>query len=277
MNEQLKQYFSADGAYLNIPENVHLESPIVLHFPTSTAPQHIIMGKNSKAIFIELEANNAQTYIYLKDNACLNYTILQKLPKYLAITIIQDANSQLDSQILGFGGKTNHISFNASLTGANANCNVNALEYTKDSETHTLDIQIEHAHPNSTSNTVIRSVLDHNSRCIMNGKILVTKYSSQVRANLQHKTMLLSEYAKIDSKPQLEIYNDDVVCSHGSSIGTFAADALLYMNSRGISMLEAQQLLLQSFIAPIINAIPCASIQQLVQQLLFSEKQLCDF
>lgn len=276
MNEQLKHYFSADGTCLTIPANVRLEQPIVLRFPTSQQQTHIIMAANSKAIFIALDPNQTQIFIHLKNNACLSYSILQQQTKHLTIKVIQDVNSQLNSQILGFGGKTNYISFQASLVGVNASCNINALEYTKDFDTHTLDIQVEHAKPNSTSHTVIRSVLDHNSSCLMNGTILVTKNSSQVKANLQHKTILLSEQAKIASKPQLEIYNDDVVCSHGSSIGTLAASALLYMNSRGISLLEAQQLLLQSFIAPIITAIPCPSIQQHIQQLLFPEAQSCN-
>ena len=285
----LNQCSSTARTSINIPKNVTIDQPIVILYDNndSSPENYISIGKNSKAQLIELYlnntttklTNNAKTTINLDDNACLTHTILQQSTNYdtqfTKIYATQKTNSQLHTQILLHGGNSNNISLHVLLAGSNAICNINALEYTKQQETQALDIQVEHKHANSTSNTAIKSVLDNSSHCLMNGKILVAKNANLVKADLQHKTMLLAEHAKIDSKPQLEIYNDDVACSHGSSIGKLDFNALLYMNTRGISTIEAKQLLLQSFIAPVINAIPHAAIQQYMYQLIFPGENLC--
>lgn len=285
--EKIDKLFSVDGAYVNIPDNTVIDSPIVILYATSStqkeytiAPENnILIGKNSKAHIIEIYLNQhttkfstaAQTTIHVDENANLEHTILQQSNivdcQHLLLTSKQQKNSQVNTQIFTYGGKENRIKYNHSLVGNNAVCNIKSLEYTKQTAQHIFDLLIEHKHPNTASDTVIRSVLDNSSKCCMHGKIIVSKDTPQVKANLQHKTILLSEQAKIDSKPELEIYNDDVSCSHGSTIGKLDMNALLYMNSRGISTIKATQLLLQSFISPIIDGVQCSKTKQQLRQL----------
>jgi Fe-S cluster assembly protein SufD len=289
-----EKHFDAAGAYINIPDNMIVETPIVILYATNHEQKsqpfiphnHISLGKNSKAQIIEIYLNkqatpfltSAQTTIQVQNNANLAYTLLQQAnigdQQNLTLQILQQANSQLNAQVFTHGGKTNHVVLKAILAGNNATCNINALEYGKQAETHALNLQIEHLHANSTSNVTIRSVLDDNAKGSLYGKILIPRNISKIKAKLQHKTMLLSEHAKIESKPQLEIYNDDVICSHGASIGRLDLDALLYMHSRGISTMEAKQLLLQSFIAPVIEAVQCINTKQQIKQLFFPKVAL---
>ena len=237
------------------------------------------MVKNSKIQLIEIYINNAttqlvtnaQTTINMDNNAKLNYTILQQANindcQQLKVNINQKNNSQLDSQIFSYGGNKNQVILNSELIGEKASCCINALEYTKISQQQILNLNIKHLHPNTNSKTIVRSVVDGYSSCTMHGRIFVGKDINKINAKLQHKTILLSEQAKIDSKPELEIYNDDVVCSHGSTIGKLDPNALMYMNTRGISTNEARLLLLQSFIDPILTPIQCFIMQNNIKQL----------
>ena len=282
------------STYINIPDNVTINNPIVIMYTANPEPKsicftphnHIILGKNSKAQIIEIYLNqkaipfvtNAQTLVEVQDNANLTYTMLQQAniedQQKLTLQIIQQTNSQVHGQIFSYGGKTNQVALNTLLTGKYANCDFKALEYSKQTEKLALNIQVEHRNIDSVSNVFIRSILDDQSTCSVYGKVLVPPNITNIKAELQHKTILLSEQAKIETQPQLEVYNDNVTCSHGASIGKLDEDALIYMYTRGISILEAKQLLLQSFIAPIIDTIPCINTRQHVKQLFCPEVSL---
>lgn len=290
-NKPYSQQANENGTYINIPASIHIDTPIFILYtyvnkptPSCSMPHNnIVLEKNSKAHIIEIylsEHENsfhtkAHTTIQMQDNANLTYTILQQATitdqQNLGVHITQHANTAMHGQIFNYGGGVNRININSILSGANASCNFNVLQYATHTAIHTLNLHIEHQHAHTTSNSVIKSVVDDQAKCSVSGKILVPANITAIKANLQHKTMLLSEHAQIESKPQQEIYNDNVSCSHGSSIGKLDADALLYMATRGIPFSMAKNLLLQGFIAPSINAISCANFRQQVQQLFYRE------
>jgi Fe-S cluster assembly protein SufD len=285
------QHCDKNGTYINIPEDTTIDTPIIICYTpdttqtlTSFTPHNcIVLGKNSKVQIIEIYLNQqekpfctaAHTNIQVQEAAHLTYTLLQQAniadQQNLTLQISQHANSNVYGQIFNYGGSINQITLKAILEGNNTQCTFNALEYSKQAETHTLNLQIEHMHACSTSNVTIRSVVDDQAKCSVYGKILVPPNIAEIKANLQHKTMLLSEQATIESKPQLEIYNDNVSCTHGSSVGRLDEDALLYMSTRGIPTLIAKHLLLQGFIAPIINAVPCTNTRQQLEKLFCPE------
>jgi len=289
--QTVDQRFSIDGAQINIPNNTIITNPIIILYEAPliqekyhiTPQNHIVIGNNSKVNIIEIYLNKqqsifstkAQTIIQVQDNAQLSYTILQQAntadQQNLIVQIQQQTDSQVNSQIFSYGGKINQITLQATIAGYNATCNIHALGYSKQTENHYLNLQIIHTHSASTSAVNIRSVLDDHAKCSVHGKILVARNAPKIKANLQHKTILLSEHAEIESKPQLEIYNDDVICTHGSSIGELDLNALLYMNTRGISTIEAKQLLLQGFIAPNIDVVQCTNFRQQIKQLFCPE------
>ena len=287
---------NADEICIKIKDNVIVELPIILLYifavdatkHSSTPTTKITVGSNSAVTLQELYINNnqqcqlqvaAQTSIQLASNAQCNHTILQQSAgndqQTLTVNALQQQGSILHSHVFGAGGASNSVTIRVTLAGSKARCNLQSLLYTTDANSHNIDILMDHQHGDSTSSTVVKSVLQHNSRAAMHGKILVAKQANQVNAALKHKTMLLSPLAKVVSQPQLEIYNDDVICSHSSTIGQLDPNALLYMNTRGIATIDAEQLLVQSFVASIISSMPNMQMQQHVNSLLFPRELLC--
>lgn len=289
---QLIKHYSNTGVYLQIPEYYSETTPIIIDFTKQAALEdhrlfapknHILVEKYSNAQVIEIYNNTqsgpwqtkAQTTIELQEHASLAYILLQQAHSNdqlnITITVTQASNSNFQTQLFSYGGNNNQITLHTNLTGNNTACSIHALTYGKQQEQHDLTLQIKHDSANSRSNLNIRSLVDHYATCSLDGNIYVAANTAKTTANMQHKTLLLADTATINSKPQLEIYNDEVVCSHGSSIGQLDANALLYMNCRGIPTNLAKQLLLQSFIAPIINNVANLEFKQQLQTLFCPE------
>ena len=131
-----------------------------------------------------------------------------------------------------------------------------------------LDTQtfIDHAHPNCNSNELYKGVLEDYSRGVFNGKIIVHRDAQKTNAYQQNSTLLLSKDATMDSKPQLEIFADDVRCSHGATIGQLDEDALFYLRSRGLTRTEASALLQQAFIGEVLDKCPNEDVRAFLEQ-----------
>lgn len=290
----LNHGLTTDGVYLEIPEHTQLDKPLVLlHINEAniepqmvTVHNHIMIGAGAKVTLLEVYLSiannnyftNATTNIQLAERASLAHSIIQtaatdptalvtqgegyiKGAQLLDLTIEQQADSKLNLHALAGRGDLNRLELNVKLADNNANCTFAALECPRQTEVHDIQLNIDHLATHCVSNANIRGVVTDSARAAFTGRITVHQHATQAEADLQHKHLLLSPRAEADSRPQLEIYNDDVKCSHGSAIGQLDPQALFYMTTRGIPLVEAKQLLISGFIAEIIDTIPSAELR----------------
>jgi Fe-S cluster assembly protein SufD len=154
------------------------------------------------------------------------------------------------------------------LDGEGAECTLNGL-YLADGETvvdtHTT---IDHAQPHCPSHEVYKGILGGRSRAVFNGKIIVRQDAQKTDAKQTNKALLLSDDAQIDTKPQLEIFADDVKCTHGAAIGQLDEDAMFYLRARGIGEVEARSLLIHAFAGEVIDGIAVEAVRERVQQVM---------
>lgn len=277
---------SADGIIVNILDNAVIDEPIVLinsAANTNKSNNTINIGKNSQVQIIEYfmsddnnSHNTVSTEINCSNNSQLKHCILQHASNYASInqfstTVIkQAADSTVNSNIFSFGGGNNNINVNISLQGSNASSNTSCLAFTNNTEKQTVLLNINHEHPECTSNTLSRSVLKDSSVTDFTGRIIVHPHAKKSLADLQIKNLLCSPKAQANNRPELEIYNDDVRCSHGSTTGQIDPDALFYMRSRGIDKDTATAMLIAGFIKPVIDNCAIPMVAEYIYSLINS-------
>lgn len=265
--------FMTDGLYLSIPAGTLVNKLIyVVHLHTeantSSYPYHFIqLGENSEATVIEQYLGhtdhayftNIITDIELKQAACLQHYRLQEEAKqayHIAGVHIQQAqDSVYKSYQFSTGAQLSRLDIQANLIGKGAECLLHGLYQATQQQTMDHHITLEHRVPGTHSYTNYRGTADDKAKAIFNGRIFVEKDAQKTHADLINKNLLLSKTAEINTKPELEIYADDVKCSHGATIGQLDEEALFYLRSRGIEQHEARELLLQAFAQVIIDEV----------------------
>ncbi len=150
------------------------------------------------------------------------------------------------------------------LAGEGADATLGGLYVPRGRDVHDQLTFVDHAVPRCTSNQLYKGVLDDDSRGVFNGKVLVRKDAQQTLAYQQNRSIVLSDSATADTRPQLEIYADDVKCSHGATIGQLDDEALFYLRQRGISARDAQRLLMQAFVGEVVELLPVSSLRDQV-------------
>lgn len=273
------EFFSSklglEGIIIDIAANSIINEPIILincSAINNKSINTINIGQNSQVQIIEYlmsddanSNNQVTTNINCAAGSQLRHCVLHHsnnndtITQQSATKINQDRDSNVVTNIFSFGGGLNKIQMAIALQGANAHCSTSNLAYTHDSENQDVLLTIDHEHESCTSQTLARGVLKDKSLTNLLGKITVHPGAKKTIADLQIKNLLCSPKAQAINKPELEIYNDDVKCSHGSSTGQIDADALFYMRSRGIGIAEATEMLIAGFIQPVIDSctIPC--------------------
>lgn len=250
---------------INIPSNITLDKPIYLN-NNKNLNINIIINNNSKIDIIDHKSNsnlNSKTNILCKDNTAIDYYLIQE-HNTATVNIDQNTSSHVVINLLSSNLNNNKLQLNINLLNKLAKIYVNALQNTQQNAINQINLLINHLSPDCSSYTVTRSIAADKSTANITGKILVNKNANNTYADLQNKSLLLSKYATINSCPELDIYNQDIACSHGSSIGHLEQDALFYMQARGINIDLAKTLLLQAFIEPIIKNI---KYQQIIKYL----------
>lgn len=248
-----------------IKDNIIIEKPIYL-INHSTRDLNIIInsGNNSQCTIIDHRQNeNNITKIICNNNSITDYYLIQSTDNS-QINIQQKFNSKFNAKLLADNYSNNKLQLEINLLEPNANIELNILQNTKQQSNQYINLLINHLTTNSSSYTLARSTAHDQSNAELIGKIIVHKSSAKTHANLQSKSLLLSKQASITSCPELLIDNNDVVCSHGSSVGNLDANALFYMQSRGISLEDATQILLQAFLQPVLQKI---KYQQIIDYL----------
>ncbi len=266
-----------DGVIVRIPAGAQVEHPIHLVFVSSSPQASLISsprvvieaGAGSHAIVVQDHVSvaggrphvtNAVTEVRVGENAHLELAVLQREDDsdiHIAnLAVHLERDSRFASHVVTLGGRLIRNDLTAVLAGAGADCTMHGL-YVGTGErlidNHTL---VDHAVPNGTSRELYKGILADDSRGVFRGRVVVRPDAQKTDASQQNPNLLLSDGTEIDTKPQLEIYADDVKCSHGSAIGRIDEEALFYLRARGIGAREARALLTRGFAAEILAALP---------------------
>ncbi len=216
---------------------------------------------------------NSVTECYIAENAQADHYVLQTTPANVRWVnfsqAVQSANSLYNNYTYTLpGGALFRNNLHLDLNGNNTESHLYGLYLTGPNQLADNHTCVNHLFPNCFSNELYKGVLMKDSRAVFNGKIFVKQDAQKTNAFQQNNNMLLSNNAVIDSKPQLEIFADDVKCSHGSTVGNFNNEALFYLKSRGIGEVAARNLLVKAFAFDVTNKIQIPAVQGYVEKLI---------
>lgn len=289
-----------DGVFIYIPDNTTVSKPIqIVNYTGFNHPLFkqtrflIIAGKNSH--FSLIQCNDSVNHqksishsiceIHLQENASLNYIKMQNLNDQSALIntnfITQQKDSKLTSISFNLNGGLIQTEEYCMLSGENAEVDVTGL-YVTDEKQHIVNqVNIIHQEKNCRSNQLFKGIMDDASTAVFNGHVKVLQGAQKTEAFQSNKNILLSDKAKITTRPFLEIYADDVKCSHGATIGQLDENAMFYMRARGISYPNARMLLLYAFADEIINRVNITPlhvyIEDSVKKRLRGELSSCEY
>lgn len=276
-----------DGAFISVPDGVVLETPIHLVFlsvaddgPTVSFPRNLIVaGNQSQFSLIETYYGsddgqyftNTVTEIVARENAVLHHHKIQRegiQAFHIANFVVDQArNSTVTCHSLSFGGALVRNDANLILSEG-AEGTLNGL-YVADGKQHVDNhTAINHAKPHAASHELYKGVLNGRASAVFNGKVIVAKDAQKTDAKQTNRNLLLSGDAVINTKPELQIYADDVRCTHGATIGQLEENALFYLRSRGIGEDEARRLLIHAFARDIIDRIQPKDLRDVLDEEL---------
>jgi Fe-S cluster assembly protein SufD len=172
------------------------------------------------------------------------------------------------SNAINLGGSLVRNNVNALFAGERAECTLNGLSVATGTQLVDNHTVIDHATPRCESHELYKAVLDGSARGVFNGKIFVRQDAQKTDAKQTNKTLLLSDEATIDTKPQLEIFADDVKCTHGATVGQLDEEQVFYLRARGIGLAEARDLLTFAFATDVINRVHVSSLREKLDALL---------
>ena len=282
----LNSSLATSGFTISVEKNSIVENPIeILFFNTieNNFTQYrntISVGENSEARFIERIQNinctssfvNHFTQINCNHNSKVEYNKIQNNTSESRLIDTMEINQNEDSvccvNTLIFGGSFTRNNLNFEQNGTNCESNMNGVSVLTDSQLADNHTFVDHKSSHCRSNELYKGVYIDNSKGVFNGKIMVRPDSQKIDAFQANNNLLISETATIDSKPQLEIYADDVKCSHGCTIGQLDKDALFYMRSRGIAIEEAKAVLTYAFASEAIENISIPEVKKVAKKLL---------
>ncbi|MCL5035101.1 MAG: Fe-S cluster assembly protein SufD [Bacteroidetes bacterium] len=266
--------FTADGAFVYIPDGTEIEEPLHLLF-ISTGPGEfisqprniIIAGTNSSVRIVEHYVSldggtyftNAVTQIHAGENSSVNLVKIQSESLNAYHIATTDAslsgNASFVSHSLSFGASINRHDLNVGLKGEGSDATLEGLYLLSGNQLSDTHSMIDHVSPHCTSQEHYKGVLDGKSHGVFNGKIMVRKGAQQTNSYQENRNIILSSEAKVDTKPQLEIFADDVKCSHGATVGQLNRESMFYLRSRGISEEQAKLILIYAFASDVLKDI----------------------
>ncbi len=276
-----------DGLFIYIPENVKCQSPmqlvnIVNHKnPLFLQTRNIIiLEKNSELTFLHCDDSledinsfkNSVTQIFIGENALMNHYKLQN--KHISSVLLNttfidiESHGTLNSIIITFNCGTIRNEFIVNLNGEKALANVSGLCLIDKTQHIDNQLFIKHFAPCCKSIQTFKGILDDNAYSVFSGNIYVDKKSYKTEAYQINKNILLTDKAKVISKPFLEIYNDDVICQHGSTTGQLDSEAMFYMRQRGICEKNSKLLLMHAFADEVVKKIKLEPLLQQTQNMV---------
>jgi Fe-S cluster assembly protein SufD len=287
----LNTAFVQDGAFLYVPVNVILEEPIHLIYistkrgePFAVHPRNlIVLEEGSKAGLVEtyacLDASaylmNVVTEIVLGKGAVLEHDKLQQESERAyhikTLHVRQLTESSYTSNSINLGGSIVRNTITAELGGQRSIATLNGLTLGTGAQLIDNHTAIDHATSHCESHELYKSILDGKSHGVFNGKIFVRKDAQKTDAKQTNQTLLLSDDALIDTKPQLEIFADDVKCTHGATVGQLDAEQVFYLRSRGISEEKARDILTFAFAGDVVQRITIKPLKNQLESLVHAK------
>jgi Fe-S cluster assembly protein SufD len=282
----LNTAFASEGAYIYIPKNKEVEKPIeIIYFSTGTEaalmtqPRNlIVVGENAHVQIIERHQSltentvftNSVTEIFAEKRAYIDYYKIQNDRKTASLIdntfIKQEQGSFCHVHTFSLGGKLTRNNLNFFQKGTQCESTLKGISILNEKQHvdhHTL---VQHQAPNCESHQDYKGLYADASTGVFNGKVYVEKQAQKINAFQQNNNILIDEKATINAKPQLEIFADDVKCSHGCTIGQFDEDALFYLQSRGIPKTEAQGLLMYAFANTVLESVKIPELKRRINK-----------
>jgi Fe-S cluster assembly protein SufD len=271
----LNTAFFQDGGFIYVPAGRVVEKPIhLLYISTATDPgttSHprnlVVVEKGGQATVLETYVStadaayftNAVTELILADGATLEHCKFQdEAPSAFHVAAIHaqlGPKANLISHSFATGARLSRNNIRTALAGEGVECILNGLYVIKGDQLADHHMVVEHAQPHCNSHEYYNGILDGRSKGVFHGRILVRQIAQKTDAKQTNKNLLLSDDATADTKPQLEIYADDVKCTHGATIGQLNEESIFYLRARGIGMDTARQMLIHAFAGEIIERI----------------------
>lgn len=291
----LNTAFIQDGAFVFLPKGASVTDVIHVLFvsigggePTIAHPRNLIVAEEgSQATVVETYiglgtgayCTNAVTEIAMGPNAALtHYKLQQEGDAAFHVATVQarqEADSRFASHVVSIGGGLVRGDINAVLDAPGGSCTLDGLYLATGRQHVDHHTSIDHRRPHCTSRELYKGILDGHSTGVFNGKVFVRTGAQKSDAGQVNKNLLLSEDAVVNTKPQLEILNDDVKCSHGATIGRLDEDALFYLRARGIGADEARQLLIYAFANEVIGRVAIEPLRARLERTI--ALRFCDF
>jgi Fe-S cluster assembly protein SufD len=292
----LNSAFIRDGAFVHVPRGVVVERPIHLLFistdnssPTASHPRNLIIAqRDTQATIIEsyvglndgVYLTNAVTEVSVAENAVVDHCKLQQESAdgyHVATTQVrQQRASRFSSHYFSLGGQLVRNEVNVTLDDEGCECTLNGLYIAAGDQHMDSRTRIDHAKPHCNSHELYKGILDDRAKGVFNGIIYVHPDAQKTDAKQSNRVLLLSDDAVIDTKPQLEIYADDVKCTHGATVGQIDETALYYLRSRGIYEDLARSLLVYAFANEIASALPLEAVRENVERFLLAGQSLTE-
>jgi len=285
----LNQAFFTDGAFIFIPQGAEVAEPIQLIYISSAknsgeviSPRNLIIAEaNSKATIVEsyLSASdavyftNAVTEIVAGENAFIEHVKVQDefAGAYHVAMIAGEFGKASNVNIHSFalGAKLSRNNIRTNLAGEGLECILNGLYLTRNEQLADHHMIVEHAQPHCASHEYFNGILDDKSRGVFHGRILVREIAQKTDAKQTNKNLLLSDDAGADTKPQLEIYADDVKCTHGATVGQLNPESIFYLRARGIPENTARRMLIHAFAGEIVERVKCEPVREELDKLVW--------
>lgn len=284
----LNNAFIQEGLFIRLQKDIRLDQPIECLFISSTAeegyvsqPRNLIIAEeNSELSIIERYASigdkhslsNSITEVFALENSRIeHYKIQQESSRsyHVGSWLIEQAEkSQVQTHNVALGGAIARTDIRVRLQGEESQCGLNGVYVLNEKQHIDNHTQVDHCIADTKSNEFYKGVLADRARAVFHGRIIVHQDAQRTDAQQQNKNLLLSGDAEIDTKPQLEIYADDVSCSHGATVGQLDENALFYLQSRGIDTNTARGLLTYAFANDVINEFSLPALRSYVEHQL---------
>jgi Fe-S cluster assembly protein SufD len=284
----LNTAFANEGAYIHIPRNVEVEKPIqIINFTTGseysimTQPRNlIVVDENAHVQIIErhqsLTSNpvlsNVVTEVFADRNSTVDFYKIQNDEVSASLVdntyVDQKSNSIVSVHTFSFGGNITRNNLNFYQNGEHIDSilkGITIIEGKQHVDHHTL---VHHIEPNCESHQDYKGIFKDRSTGVFNGKVIVNKEAQKTNAYQKNNNVLISDKATINAKPQLEIFADDVKCSHGCTIGQLDEDALFYMQQRGIPQKEGKALLMYAFANTVLESVKIPEVKSRITKLI---------
>lgn len=282
----LNRAFMQDGAYIYLPRGVAVERPIQLLFLAAGADQAIhlhnlvIAESGARATVVETYGaldgaqywtNTVSRIVAAEGAAIEHYKLQQESHKAFHIATLetsQGAGSSFASHSHSLGGLLARNDINVAFDAEGGECALNGLYLVGGRQHVDFHTRIDHLKPRCTSREYYRGVLDGAARGVFNGKVVVHPDAQHTDAHQANNNLLLSREAEVDTKPQLEIYADDVKCTHGATVGQLDENMVFYLRSRGVAEAAARSLLTYAFANDVIGRIKVAPLKERLSEIL---------